>query len=584
MLKKVFWLLKKANSWIFFLILIGSISWSIPLVKSGILHDYGIGFWGPNGHDGVWHISLINSLADGSFGMPIFAGEKLTNYHIGFDLLVAFMVRITSISATTLYFQIVPPVLAILIGVLTYKFVFLWQKDKAKAYWSVFFVYFGGSLGWVTTLLRDGTLGGESMFWSQQAVSTLVNPPFTLSLIFILAGLIFLIKYKNHRNSHFMILVSLFFGSLIQIKAHAGVLAIGGLLTVLLWQSLSKRKNTTLLRRGVVLKVLSGTILLSLVLFLPLNSGSSSLLVWQPFWFLETMMGLTDRLGWIRFHSAMTTYKMGGIWWKAIPAYIIAFLIFWYGNLGTRLLSEFWIAKKIVHKKLGDIEIFILSIICAGVVIPLFFVMEGTPWNTIQFFYYSLFFLSILAGIAFVEISRKLKLQKTIKIRLIEIALILLTIPTTYATLKNDYLPARPPAKLSVAEIEALTFLESQPDGVVLTYPFDEYAAKEAIKNPPRPLYLYESTAYVSAFSGKPVHVEDEVNLNITGYDWKTRRKNVMKFLGTLDEKEARDFLVENSISYIYWVKPQRAKLGESQLGLARIFENEEVDIYSVIK
>ena len=34
------------------------------------------------------------------------------------------------------------------------------------------------------------------MFWSQQSISTLVNPPFALSLIFILSALISLQK-KN---------------------------------------------------------------------------------------------------------------------------------------------------------------------------------------------------------------------------------------------------------------------------------------------------------------------------------------------------------------------------------------------------
>jgi len=42
------------------LIIIGSLVWSLTMVKSGLCWDAkcvgGIGFWGPNGHDGVWHI------------------------------------------------------------------------------------------------------------------------------------------------------------------------------------------------------------------------------------------------------------------------------------------------------------------------------------------------------------------------------------------------------------------------------------------------------------------------------------------------------------------------------------------------
>jgi len=158
---------------------------------------------------------------------------------------------------------------------------------------------------------------------------------------------------------------------------------------------------------------------------------------------------------------------------------------------------------------------------------------------------------------------------------------ILLTVPTTLGTLAH-YLPARPPAKLSNGELEALSFLAKEPQGVILTYLFDRIKAKEAEVNPPRPLYLYESTAYVSAFAKKPVYLEDEVNLDITGYDWRERREGVEKFCQLNDAKTAREFLKSNDIAYIYWLKGQRAILGETQLGISRIFENSEVDIFKV--
>ena len=132
------------------LILIGTLIWSLTMVKSGLVYPYGMGFWGPNGHDGVWHISLIESLSRGSLEIPIFAGEAIKNYHIGFDLLLAGLHVLTRIPAVNLYFQVIPPILALLIGALTYKL--------TKSLWSVFFVYFGGNWAWV--------LGkGESTFW-----------------------------------------------------------------------------------------------------------------------------------------------------------------------------------------------------------------------------------------------------------------------------------------------------------------------------------------------------------------------------------------------------------------------------------
>ncbi len=541
------------------LIVAGAVIWSLTMVKSGLVYSYGMGFWGPNGHDGVWHIALAESLSRGSRGMPVFSGEALKNYHVGFDLILALFHKLTTIPIVNLYFQIIPPVLAVLIGILSYKFVSLWRKSRGEAFWATFFVYFGGSFGWVVSLIRDGQIGGESMFWAQQSVSTLINPPFALSLVLLLSGLIFLLKKKN------LLLPILCFGALVQIKAYAGILALGALLiagSYTLW----KKKD------WVLLKVFLGSLIVSVLLFLPFNKNPGGLVVFKPFWFLETMMGLTDRLGWLRFGSAMTNYRLGNIWVKAVPAYLIAFAIFWVGNMGTRIIKEVLVWRWVKNfKKIGFIEIFIGSVVITGGLIPMFFLQAGTPWNTIQFFYYSLFFSGILAGVA-------LGATRTVLVT----AIILLTVPTTLGTLTH-YLPARPPAKISNEELEALTFLAKEPQGVILTYPFDRIKAKEAEANPPRPLYLYESTAYVSAFAKKPVFLEDEVNLDITGYSWGERKLKVEKFLKSFEAGEARAFLKENNISYIYWIKGQRTLLREEQLRLERIFENNLVDIYRVI-
>lgn len=566
-------MLKKAlkhllqNKLIAILILLGTISWSLVMIKSGFVYNYGMGFWGPNGHDGIWHISLIESLTRGSFKMPIFAGETLTNYHIGFDLLVSIIHKITFIPVVNLYFQIIPPILAFLIGILTYKFVYLWQKSKAKALWSTFFVYFGGSFGWIVTLLREGRIGGESMFWSQQAISTLINPPFALSLVFLLLGLISFLKYKENNSNKNLLLTIVLFGILVQIKVYAGLLVLSSLFVVLV-RSIIKNKDFK------ALKVFVGTLLISSLIFLPFNKSAGSMIVFQPFWFLETMMGLTDRLGWTRFYSAMTNYRLAGQWVKAVAAYMVAFVIFYYGNLGTRMILELGAAKWGIQKNLDSFKVFFISMILAGTAIPMFFLQKGTPWNTIQFFYYSLFAASILAGVTAGEFLTKKKL--------LIVGLVVFTISTTIGTLKAHYLPQRPPSMISNEELVALRFLSKQEDGIVLTYPFDEERAKQAETNPPRPLYLYVSTAYVSAFSKKDVYLEDEMNLDITGFNWAQRRIEVERFLNTLNQEEARNFLKENNISYVYWVKGQRAKLGEEQLGIEKIFENGEVDIFMV--
>lgn len=576
LISKIMKLIKNldVSSWL--LILIGTCIWSLTMVKSGFVYSYGMGFWGPNGHDGIWHIALIKSLVNGSWDIPIFAGEFLQNYHIGFDLFVAILHKLTFIPVQVLYFQILPPLFAILIGIFAYLFVYEWKKSRLQALWTTFFIYFGGSWGWVVNLFRGEPVSGESMFWSQQSVSTLVNPPFAMSLLMLFAGLWILEvrSKKQEARKRDLFIASILFGLLIEVKVYAGILVLGGLFTAGLWQ-LFKGQGITLL------KVFTGSLIISVLVFLPLFNPDVKTLVFQPFWFLDTMMAISDRLYWPKFAEALQNYRTGGNYIKLILAYGVAFLIFWYGNLGTRALKEIqvWKWAKSFPKNTPT-EILIATIIIIGLLFPLFFLQEGTPWNTIQFLYYSLMFSGILAGIAFGEFvenraGRKWQIANSL-------LLVLLTVPTTIGTL-GQYLPSRPPAKLSHEELQALSFLESQPYGVVLTYPYDSYKAKEAEQNPPRPLYLYESTAYVSAFSGKPVFLEDEVNLNITGYDWKTRRLEVEEFYKSMDEMFVYDFLRTNNIHYIYWLKGQRAVKGETQLGIEKIFENSEVDVYKVL-
>jgi hypothetical protein len=382
-------------------------------------------------------------------------------------------------------------------------------------------------------------------------------------------------RYQTSKRIMLLFISILLFGSLITIKSYLGILTLVSLIIISLFALLRERQQ---LKMWVLISI--GSVAFSTLLFLPLNRLSAGLLVFKPFWFLETMLGLSDRLNWPRAYEAIMNWRSGGVWMKAVPGMVAALLIFLVGNLGTRVLSL--VSGLGLVRKTKTIEwqdILLVSIAIGGVLAPTFFLQEGTPWNTIQFFYYTLFVSSLYAGISVSNILRRVNLNTRLAVGSV---IVLLTIPTTLSTLATVYLPGRPPAKISLFESEALSFLAAQPTGVVLTYPYDEIAAREAVTNPPRPLYLYDSTAFVSAFSNKPVFLEDQVNLTIMGYEWKSRRDQVEAFLKSNDQKYVQEFLLDNHISYIYWHKGERAVLGDKQLGLTRIFENKEVDIYKV--
>lgn len=551
------------------LIILGSIAWSLTTVKSGIKYDYGIGFWGPHGHDGVWHISLAESLAKGSFQMPTYAGIDLKNYHIGYDLFLAFLHNLTGIGVSTLYFQILPPIMAVLIGFLFYR---LTAKlfDQKVAIVGLTFLYFGTSFGPLVTLIREGVLSGESMFWSQQSTSTLLNPPYAASLLMILLGMnvMFVGGLKKVRD---YVIVILSFGVLLQVKAYAGALVISGLFVLASYKLLQSKRN--------YLAVFLFTLILNILVFLPTNSSSGSLLGIDLFWFPLTMLAVSDRFDWPRLYEAISNWRLAGAWHKSTVGLAVASTIFIVGNLGIRSLSFVLPLLQGRKIKITDFDIFVLPMILVGLFAPLVFVQEGTPWNIIQFMYYALFFLNIYAAATIVKISRFFGQKIGV---IVVVAISLSQFLPSSISLAQNYLPERPPAKLPSEELEALLFLSKQEDGIVLSFPFDKFKAKEEESDPPRPLAYYESTAYVSAFSKKQSFFENEVNLTITGVNWKERRQQVLDFHNTLDINQAREFLTRNNIKYIYWIDGQRAKLGETQLGISLIFENKQVKMYVV--
>lgn len=496
------------------LIILGTLTWSVTMVKSGLQYSFGLGFWGANGHDAIWHLSLINSLSRFTLDLPIFSGVQIQNYHLGFDIFVAVLSRFSFLSPTIWYFQILPPLFAVAIGWLAYLFVKNNTKSDIAAWWSVFFVYFGTGLGW---LLHKG----ESVFWAQQAISTLINPPFALSLVLLLIVLLALQKDKK-------VLAIICLVLLPQIKIYAGILAFVSL-------------GICCLTNRKLLPILLISFVLALPVFLVLNSNSSGLIAINPGWFLESLFS-PDRLDQPKFFSALNTYRTGLVWPKLIPAYLVAFTIFFIGNLGMRIFFIGSLTKPHTWEK-----VFLFGLILFGTLAPMLFLQKGTAWNTIQFFYYSLFATALLTGPVIESLLKKSKSLFLVSCFLI----FALTIPGTLDSL-NHYLPARPPAMLPNSELTALNFLSNQPSGVVLTQPYDPDAASAAVTNPPRTLQLYESTAYVSAYSRQPVYLEDQVNANILGLDWQERRKNVEYFFKTTDSGWQQTFLKDNHISYIY--------------------------------
>ncbi len=546
------------------LVIVGSLSWWLTVVKNGLEYGYGLGFWGPNGHDAIWHLSLISQLQQQVPPQnPILAGEALTNYHYFFDLLIARVGALSGISAADLLFRDFSLVLAILVGLLVYR-LSEGMFGKVAGWWAVFFVYFGGSWGWLVSFIRDRSFGGESMFWSQQGISTLLNPPFAISVAIFLTGCLLLVGWFEHQGRvkwwQWVSLV-LIFGSLIEFKVYGGVLGLCGLAVIAVYQLMKRRVG--------LMGVLVGSVGLALGVFLPNNANSSSLIVWSPFWLVNSMMDFSDRVGWQR----LSLSRDSGNWFKFFGAESIGLLIFILGNLGTRLIMVVKAGQLIRQSIKQEILMFLVTVMVVGVVLPLLFIQKGTNWNIVQFFYYFLLISNILAGAAVGWLWLKLGRPGR---WVLGLTIVVLSLPTTINGLQN-YLPERPPAMLPTSEIAALKFLEKQPPGVVMASGLEDIERFQFSE--PVPLYGYTSTAYVSAFSHHPSFLEDTLNLEILGVDYRARLNEQRDFYRGMER--SGQILERNNISYVYVLKINHFAIDEAKMGIRKIFENEDVAIYS---
>lgn len=550
--------INKQNFFIILLILAGILFQVIPTFRNGLLYPFGLGFWGPNTHDGIWHVSLINQL---TYSVPpenpVFAGQILKNYHYLYDLLIATTVFLSNIPVTDLVFRFYPVTFSLLLGIGTFYLAYKLFSSKLAAGFALYFTYFAGSFGWIVSYIKDKTLAGESAFWANQSVSFNLNPPFAISLLIVVALLIFLVNIN--RKSLFLII--LLAGSLIGFKAYGAALILASLMLV------------GILRRKVwyIFSFIGGAII-SLLLFFANFTSSSQLFIFSPFWLIHSMVDSPDRIGWQRLSLARQSGLENGNIFKFISSEIISLVLFIAGNLGIRVIGLLIFTRTGKIFK-NDIFLFIFSFSVLSFLIPILFIQSGIPWNTIQFIYYGLYIVGLFAAAVLGQLV--FKLPKAISLTLVILVLIITPVNSiATATYYTNYLPH---GRIEPKEVEALQFLKNQQQGIVLTFPYDK-KTKQKISEP-WPLFAYDSTAYVSALSNKSVYLEDEPQNDILLTDYKKRLVASKDFFYRVNGEK---FLKENNIKYVYLPKIYNLTLDTNSLNLKTIFENETVLIYKV--
>ena len=547
---------------------------------SGFWYKEGIHFWSSQGHDGLWHVSLMEEIKR-NFppGNPLYPGHGMQNYHYASDILMGEFYRLFSFfNPLDLYFRYYPVLFSFLIGL--NSFVFARRKwDLLTAYWGVFFAYFCGSFGYIYLILKGRfPLGGETVFWASQNNTILGNPPHALAIIVLTMIFFLLLLWQKDRKNNWRNLIFLLGAGLMTFKVSSGAVLVAGLIGAGTWLII-KEKRFSLFRLGVILAITNFSLLKVI------SPSAESFLIFEPLWFPRTMMvAKLDNVEWILKKQHYLSIGNWKCWLRIIQLELTAISIFIVGNSGARLIGLVgcWRSFK---KKINAVDVFLGVGMAASLGVILLFVQKGITYNLIQFMqiYFHIFGFYAAAGVVY--LLGRLKRNRA-KI-LLGLAVVLLAVPTAIGNLFEFYGPDRKPlARVSWAEVEAFDWVKNNTpqDALLLTKPFSGNAHFQ-YSSLPLPIYSWYSTSYVFVFSNRYAFLTGEEQLEITGYDYHEDLEAARDFFTQKDYDFNRRFLDQRKIDYIYLHKDEIIEpINEETNGLKLVFENNDAKIYQVIK
>lgn len=564
---------KKVNLIFILVITVGIIGQLAIIAPSGRILGQSLVFWSALGHDGLWHIALIEELKKGfPLQNPVFANSRLVNYHYFSDIAPAIFSQFANISSLDLFFRFFPLLFSLWLGSSTYFVVKKLSNNISVGIWSMFFVLFSGSFGYFISLVKDKSLNGETKFWSTQLQSSSGNPPQLISLVLVLAFLYFFQLFSKDRNWRLALICIILASPLAVFKIYAAIVVI---LTLVIIFLIDLIKNHSLAYFFLILPIA----IISAVLFLPNSSSSSEFLIFQPWWFIRTMIVAPDKLDWLDLELKRQTYLYHHSYLRVLQIELTGFVLFVFGNLGTKFIG-LWQFKNIIRNLADKSNQFILLISLISLIFPLLFLQKGVAGNTIQFLQYFLLFFAILAGITTAQVLARLR-NNYLK-SIFVILIVIFSVPTQVGLIYDFY--KRPPfAQIQKEELDALDFLHrnTSKDIVVLSPAFDRNLK---VSDSTPPIWAWSDTAYIGAISSRRVFVADTEQLDIMGYNYKQRQDISLDIFNETNSSNFKTLLSQNNINYIYLTNTQvKPKVDLPSAGLKLFYKNKIAEIWKVI-
>ncbi|HUD20185.1 MAG TPA: hypothetical protein VMR81_07115 [Patescibacteria group bacterium] len=475
------------------LLLIFAFVFSLSVVTSGWIVPNGLLLRSVNGQDGIWNIALARELKENFPPQhPSIAGAPLKGYHIFYNLWIGEIARIVPISILNLHYHFAAILMSLLFVYGIYALAEALCRKKSLALWGTFFAIFGGSFSFILPYIYHRPLSFDDSFGITQPISLLLSPSVTLSIVVLIWTYLLLCEFIHRKSWLIGLLIVLLSGVSVGIKVYAGVIVMGTLSFICLYDGVFKKQWVMLL-----ILILSGIV--SALVFFPLNASYGFLIfefLWPP---NRVMQGTLNFTNWeLKRQTLLAIGSVKGVLKLEFEA-VVFFLL---GNIGTRIIGFFGFIP--FPKKFNTLTWAILLTLCISFIMPMLFIQPIGAYNMIQFFWYFMVFIGILCGIGIGRIVEKL--SKTVAV-IAAVIIILGTLPSAIWKLNfimnDDRIPV---SKAHLVFYTELASIGSYSDVVLELPKMQKYSAAEFTS-----WAKYISLPYVPAFAGKRIFLGGEV-------------------------------------------------------------------------
>lgn len=527
--------------------------------------------------DDLWHMALAQVAFDSfPFRMPIFAGGLLQSYHFLYSAILGIVVSL-GVSVNFGYYVVLPIIWFSIYTLLTIQIAKKLTSDRSAIPFFLFFSYFSSGLTFLLSLKNTGSFWHDIGWFSNQPGEYMINPTLALSLVLFQLLILLLLSGVRSMKSIIALFVVIFllWGS----KFYGGVIGVS-FVGLYLLSSMANQKLT----RKQVLAILIGAGIVSLaaivVFYNPFSSmGKGGVFNLEPFKTIHPMIEdpelfLIPRVARLRY----MLYQNPLLFWPALVRIeqltLILYIIFAYG---TRLLSVGLVFKR---GKRSPILLALFGSSIVATVLSALLTQKGGDWfNTIQFMAYSQFLMQISLGLfAFYLFRQNGRSPRILLISIMCVTCLGALNPIAEYGRNLPVISQLIPPKLfqphvyvSTQELDALSFLSKQRDGVVFTLPFTPIYDAGIIK----PLWKTNDTALVAALGNKQVYIANTQQLDLMGIEH-IKRTNELKNLSKIN-------ISKLPVLYFYLRKehPNYASFVKRLRPYAiLVFENREVEVW----